>query len=68
MEGCKADQTVSTSSNTEVQNRNNFTTTILKRLQGAQKNFLSQLDVISTGSLLASDRVVKLNAHHLVLG
>jgi len=36
MMGCKADQIVSPSSNTEVQNRNSFTTTILKRLQGAQ--------------------------------
>lgn len=68
MTECKADQIVPPSSNTEVQNRNNFTTTILKRLQCAQSE-LSESDVISTGSLLASDRVVKLTTHlHLALG
>jgi hypothetical protein len=36
MTGCKADQVGPPSSNTEVQNRNNFTTTITKLLQGAQ--------------------------------
>jgi len=68
MTGCKADQIGPPSNNTEVQNRNNFTTTILKRLQGAQSE-LSETDVISTGSLLPSERVVKLTTHlHPVLG
>jgi len=34
--GCQADQIGPHSSNIEVQNRNNFTTTIVKRLQGVQ--------------------------------
>ena len=40
----------------------------VKRHQGAQSE-LSESEVISSGSLLASDRVVKLTTHlHLLLG